>query len=150
VNVRAFTKRAGLLAFSILSLALAFPVSADRQVGYEQKIECGSDAESGAKVCKVDKKTYIGWRTYSSNCLRCHGQDGVGSTFAPSLVERLKLTDKTRFMKSVAEGYTGQIGVMPPWKDNPNVTKKYEELWGYLSARADGRLGAGRPKRIDR
>ena len=150
MNVRAFTERAGLLASGIFTLSLAFPVSADRQVAYEQIIECGTDAETGVNVCKVDKKTYIGWRTYSSNCLRCHGQDGVGSTFAPSLIERLKVTDKARFMKSVAEGYTGQIGVMPPWKDNPNVAKRYEQLWGYLSARSDGRLGAGRPKRIDR
>ena len=150
MNVRAFTKRAGLLATGVLTLSLAIPVSADRQLAYEQKIECGNDAETGANVCKVDKKTYIGWRTYASNCLRCHGQDAVGSTFAPSLIDRLKATDKARFMKSVAEGYTGQIGVMPPWKDNPNVAKKYEELWGYLSARSDGRLGAGRPKRNDR
>ena len=98
----------------------------------------------------MDKKTYIGWRTFSSNCLRCHGQDAVGSTFAPSLVDRMKEIDKEQFMNSVANGYKGQVGIMPPWKDNPNVAKRFEELYGYLAARADGSLPAGRPKRVDR
>jgi hypothetical protein len=36
---------------------------------------------------------------------------------------------------------------MPPWKDNPNVNKKYKELFAYLKARADGALQPGRPKK---
>jgi len=133
-----------LLAFCVAPPAIA------ADLAYEQQIICEDDAERGGKVCKVDKKTYIGWRTFSSNCLRCHGQDAVGSTFAPSLVDRMREIDKERFMNSVANGFKGQVGIMPPWKDNPNVTKRYEELYGYLSARADGRLLAGRPKRVDR
>ena len=58
--------------------------------------------------------------------------------------------DKARFMTSLDEGYTGEVGVMPPWKDNPNVNKRYEELYAYLRARADGALPPGRPKRLDR
>lgn len=105
--------------------------------------------ESGGKtVCKVDKKTYIGWRTYHAVCHVCHAQDAVGSTFAPSLVERLSVIDEARFMDVVANGYSGQIGVMPGWKDNPNVNKKYNELYGYLKARADGALLPGRPKKL--
>ncbi len=141
--------RAGLAGWLLVALGIPVPAIAD-QIAYEQQIICEADAESGRKICKVDKKTYIGWRTYSSFCLRCHGQDGVGSTFAPSLVDRMKEIDKDRFMNSVANGYRGQVGVMPAWKDNPNVTKRYEELYGYLKARADGNLLAGRPKRVDR
>jgi mono/diheme cytochrome c family protein len=141
--------RAALATCLLLAFCVAPPaIAAD--LAYEQQIICEDDAERGGKVCKVDKKTYIGWRTFSSNCLRCHGQDAVGSTFAPSLVERMREIDKQRFMNSVANGFKGQVGIMPPWKDNPNVTKRYEELYGYLSARADGRLLAGRPKRVDR
>jgi mono/diheme cytochrome c family protein len=105
--------------------------------------------ETGGKtVCKVDKRTYVGWRTYHAVCHVCHAQDAVGSTFAPSLIERLKVIDEARFMDVIANGYSGQIGVMPGWKDNPNVNKKYNELYGYLKARSDGALAPGRPKRL--
>lgn len=115
----------------------------------DYKVVCEVDASSGANVCKVDKKTYIGWRTFSSSCLRCHGQDAVGSTFAPSLLDTLKRIDKERFMNSVTNGYTGDVGVMPPWKDDPNVNKRFEELYAYLKARSDGVLPPGRPPRLD-
>ncbi len=32
---------------------------------------------------KVDKKTYNGWRRYTESCMRCHGPDGAGSSYAP-------------------------------------------------------------------
>lgn len=120
------------------------PDAADKAAPYTVACE-----DSGGKtVCKVDKKTYIGWRTYHAVCHVCHAQDAVGSTFAPSLVERLGVIDEERFIDVVANGYTGQIGVMPGWKDNPNVNKKYNELYGYLKARADGALPPGRPKKL--
>jgi hypothetical protein len=56
--------------------------------------------------------------------------------------------DKAAFMKAMNEGFTGQMGVMPPWKQDPNVNKYFEELWSYLLARADGVLKPGRPKRL--
>jgi cytochrome c553 len=130
-----------------LTLAVVHPLSAEGENPYE--VVCEQDADSGSKVCKVNKETYIGWRTYTANCLRCHGQDGIGSTFAPSLLDKLKEIDRERFMTSVAKGYTGQIGVMPPWEDNPNVSRYYEQLYAYLKARSDGVLPPGRPKRLD-
>ena len=108
-------------------------------------VECTTGSPT---VCQVDKQTYIGWRTYHAVCHVCHAQDAVGSTFAPSLVTRLQAIDEARFMDVLANGYTGQIGVMPGWKDNPNVNKKYNELYGYLKARADGALPPGRPKKL--
>jgi len=123
----------------------ASPSTTDQAASY-YTVAC---EESGGKtVCKVDKKTYIGWRTYHAVCHVCHAQDAVGSTFAPSLVERLKVIDEERFMDVLENGYSGQIGVMPGWKDNPNVNKKYNELYGYLKARADGALPPGRPKKL--
>lgn len=110
-------------------------------------VECDEGAASGTQ-CKVDKATYIGWRTYHAFCHVCHAQDAVGSTFAPSLVERLQAIDKARFLTVLADGYTGQLGVMPAWKDDPNVNKRYEELYAYLQARADGKLPPGRPARL--
>jgi hypothetical protein len=40
------------------------------------------------------------------------------------------------------------MGVMPPWKQDPNVNKYFEELWSFLKARSDGALLPGRPKRL--
>ena len=35
---------------------------------------------------KVDKRTYNGYRRYNSICIHCHGPDGIGGSFAPSLI----------------------------------------------------------------
>jgi mono/diheme cytochrome c family protein len=43
----------------------------------------------------------------------------------------------------------GEI-VMPAWDDNPRVSPHVLDLYAYLSARADGQLGPGRPARIGR
>jgi mono/diheme cytochrome c family protein len=124
----------------ITFLNLPTNLFADEEKPYT--VQCSGD------TCEVDKNTYIGWRTYHANCHVCHAQDAVGSTFAPSLVDKLKEIDKERFIHSVAEGYKGQIGVMPPWKDNPNVNKYFEELYAYLKARSDDALPPGKPKKM--
>ena len=142
-----FRKSTIILIGAVLLAGTNLLAGAAEETDY--KVVCEMDASSGAEVCKVDKKTYIGWRTFGASCLRCHGQDAVGSTFAPSLLETLQSIDKERFMNSVANGYTGDVGVMPPWKDNPNVSKRYEELYAYLKARSDGVLPPGRPARLD-
>jgi len=80
-------------------------------------------------------------------CYRCHAQDAVGSTFAPNLLDRIQGFDFDAFVDRTANGFTGQVGVMPPWKDNPNVSKRYKELFAYLKARSDGALPRGRPKK---
>ena len=110
-------------------------------------VECGQVNDAGEPFCYVDRDTYIGWRTFHGNCHVCHAQDAVGSTFAPNLLSRMQEFDFEMFVDSTANGYTGQVGVMPPWKDNPNVNKRYKELFAYLKARSDGALPPGRPKK---
>lgn len=113
-------------------------------------VECGQVNDAGEPFCYVDRDTYVGWRTYHGFCHVCHAQDAVGSTFAPSLLARMRESDMTRelFIDRLDNGFTGQVGVMPPWKDNPNVRKRYNELYSYLMARADGVLMPGRPERF--
>jgi len=110
-------------------------------------VECGQVNDAGEPFCYVDRDTYIGWRTYHGFCHVCHAQDAVGSTFAPNLLNHMQDFDFDMFVDRTANGYTGQVGVMPPWKDNPNVSKRYKELFAYLKARSDGALPPGRPKR---
>ncbi|NKC11520.1 MAG: cytochrome C [Gammaproteobacteria bacterium] len=133
-----------LSVVAALPLAVTAPATAEKQ---PYTVQCETAATSGTH-CKVDKATYIGWRTYHAFCHVCHAQDAVGSTFAPGLLERMREIDKARYLQSLNEGYTGQIGVMPAWKDNPNVNKRYEQLYAYLRARSDGVLPPGRPKRL--
>ena len=113
-------------------------------------IECGQVNDAGEPFCYVDGDTYIGWRTFHAFCHVCHAQDAVGSTFAPNLLDRMNESDMTSelFIERLNEGFTGQVGVMPPWKDDPNVNKRYNELYAYLRARASGDLPRGRPKKM--
>ena len=39
---------------------------------------------------EVDQHVYNGFRRYGEACLRCHGPDGAGSSYAPNLTESLK------------------------------------------------------------
>ncbi len=110
-------------------------------------VECGHVNERGEPFCYVDADTYIGWRTFHGFCHVCHAQDAVGSTFAPNLLDRMQEFDFDMFVDRTANGFTGQVGVMPPWKDNLNVRKRYKELYAYLKARSSGDLRPGRPKK---
>jgi cytochrome c5 len=129
----------GVVLFSVAAMS---PVFAETPADVPYTVEC---PQSG--TCKVDKGTFKGWRSYHAFCHVCHAQDAVGSSFAPSLLERLKGMDKKRFDDVVTNGFTGQVGVMPAWKDNPNVMPRIDDLWSYLRARSDGVLKPGRPKK---
>lgn len=110
---------------------------------YAGHVECDQ------KPCKIDIYLTRGFRAFSQ-CQVCHGLDGNGSSFAPSLVDRLKEIDQARFLEVVTNGYTGQVGVMPGWKTNPNVMKWTAQLYAYLKARSDAVLPSGRLERFDR
>lgn len=110
-------------------------------------VECPED--DGA--CKVDEKTYEGWKAFSGFCERCHGPGGLGSSIGPNLVERInqKPIEKSRFIQVVSAGWDGPAdGKMPAFGQNPNVNDKFDNLWAYLKARADGKIGPGRPDQI--
>jgi mono/diheme cytochrome c family protein len=96
---------------------------------------------------KVDERTYNGFRRYNAGCNHCHGQDGAGSTFAPSLAERLPAIDA--FRRIVKEGRATGTSVMKAFGDDPNVTPYIDDIYAYLQARTDGVLGPGRPVRLE-
>ena len=143
-------RRAFVLCVAAAALAAANTgLTQEPQGAKPYAVECGPDPEEGgATVCRVDRATYVGWRTFHAICHTCHAQDALGSTFAPDLLARMREIDKATFLKAMNEGFTGQMGVMPPWSQDPNVNKYFEELWSYLQARKDGVLLPGRPKRL--
>jgi methanol metabolism-related c-type cytochrome len=101
---------------------------------------------------KVDKKTFNGWRRYTESCLRCHGPDGAGSSYAQSLVDSAKHMTQDEFNEVVVNGRTNvnaaSENVMPPFGEVEDVVAYLDDIWAYLKARADGALGRGRPPRI--
>ena len=95
---------------------------------------------------KVDDRTYNGFRRYHASCNHCHGSDGLGSTFGPSLVDRLPEIEL--FRRIVRQGQTTGTSVMRGFADDPNIAPYIDDIYAYLQARSDGVLGRGRPSRI--
>lgn len=122
---------------------------------------------------RVDRGTYAGWRVFHSTCHACHGVGGVGSDIAPNLIERVGNMTPRAFAAKVLTSYrlvtpgdNGALGerentldelmrrdrdnqrgriVMPAWDTDDAVPPHVLDLYAYLSARADGQLGPGRP-----
>lgn len=113
----------------------------------------GSDKPYTVKDGKVDKGTYNGYRRYHSTCHVCHGPDGMGSSFAPALMDSLKALSFDEFVGIVAQGRETHVGAtvskMPSFATDPNVMEHIEDIYAYLKARSDGAVGRGRPERID-
>jgi methanol metabolism-related c-type cytochrome len=99
----------------------------------------------------VDQATYNGYRRYGESCLRCHGPDGAGSSYAPDLTDSLKHLDHDQFAQIVINGRqnvtTSASNVMPSFGTTEDVVGYLDDIYGYLKARSDGALGRGRPKR---
>jgi len=102
---------------------------------------------------KVDKATYNGYRRFHGTCHACHGQDALGSSFAPPLTERLKELTYAQFKETVTNGRTvqdasGGTNAMPAFADNPDIMKYLDDIYMFLKARSDGVLAPGRPEKI--
>jgi mono/diheme cytochrome c family protein len=84
--------------------------------------------------------------------MRCHGPDGAGSSYAPSLVDSLKVLSKDQFVETVINGKqevnTAQQRVMPSLGTNEDVVTNLDNIYAYLKARSDGELPRGHPERI--
>ncbi|HLZ67920.1 MAG TPA: cytochrome c [Aliidongia sp.] len=134
----------GVCAFLLLIIAATFPPTATRAADEPKpyKIENG----------RVDQGTYNGYRRYGESCLRCHGPDGAGSSYAPDLTESLKHLDHDQFGEVVINGRqnvtTSNTNVMPAFGTAEDVVNYLDDIYAYLKARSDGALGRGRPKRV--
>lgn len=133
-------------------------------------------AQEMAKQSELPGSVYTGWRVYQERCAACHGADASGSDQAPDLRVRVRDLGARRFMSLVltrydwnqAEALNG-LGngasrgsdamvddvlqrrrgalVMPAWQGEPQVQAHITDLYAYLSARAEGTQGPGRPAR---
>lgn len=95
----------------------------------------------------LDNDTYQGWKQFELNCSRCHGEYGVGTTFAPALIVSLKnegtVPTMESFITTVCVGRPDKG--MPGWCALGLEMDKIQRMYSYLKGRADGKIGAGRP-----
>lgn len=112
-----------------------------------------------------------GWRVFQQKCAGCHGAAATGTARAPDLLPRLREMGAHQFVglvlrrydwiyaaaesspetatqdslvEKIVQGREGEL-TMPAWQGDPAVTAHIIDLYAYLSARADGTLGQGRP-----
>ena len=133
-----FFRRAGLLGALALGALLSTAPDARAQV---------RDPYHTAPKDTVSNDVYQGWKQYELNCARCHGEFGVGTSFAPALVVSLKeggtVPSREMFIQTVCSGRPDRG--MPSWCALGLEFDKMERIYLYLKDRADGKLSPGRP-----
>ncbi len=128
-------------------------------------------AQALAQQARLPGSVYTGWRVFQERCAGCHGAAAEGSAQAPDLLERLRTMGPRQFVGRVLNRYdwglpgaqAGSDGVarealvdevlqrrqgvltMPAWREEPRVSAHIADLYAYLSARAEGTQGPGRP-----
>ncbi|WP_416048531.1 c-type cytochrome [Cupriavidus basilensis] len=90
---------------------------------------------------KVDTNTLQGWKTWRAMaCERCHGAQQEGMV-GPSLVESLKKLSMNDFHKIMMEGRIDKG--MPNFGGSDMMQKNWQNLYGYLKGRSDGKIQPG-------
>ena len=95
----------------------------------------------------VSQAVYDGWKQFNLNCARCHGEDALGTSFAPHLIVSLKpdgpINTKELFMQTVCAGRPEKG--MPSWCALGMEITTIDKIYGYVKARSDAKMAPGRP-----
>lgn len=128
-------------------------------------------AQALAQAARPPGSVYAGWRVFQERCAGCHGEAAAGTAQAPDLLERVRTMGSRQFVDRVLNRYdwglspsqAGSDGAvrevlveeilqrrqgalrMPAWREEPSVNAHIADLYAYLSARAEGSQGPGRP-----
>lgn len=146
-----------------LAAAVAFSACAVQTVEWEN----ARPARELARQAEPPGSIALGWRVYQQRCAGCHGAAAEGTSGAPDLTRRMRDLGPKQFVSLVLRRYDPLLGLgagapsdslvseivarrqgtltMPAWQGEPVVTAHVMDLYAYLSARADGRVAAGRP-----
>ncbi len=160
-------RRRGLLYGAALASALLLAGCAVETVEWQNK----QAAQEVARLSQPPGSVYIGWRVFQDRCARCHGPAATGTANAPDLLPRVRDMGPRRFVGLVLQRYDWNLPpaqarsesatrdalievvmqrkeaplVMPAWEAEPRVNAHIADLYAYLSARAEGTQGPGRP-----
>lgn len=147
-NTLGFAGR-GLQAVAALILAMG---AAHAQAPDSSGVAQATDTSWFAKYHPAARDTlspaaYDGWQQFQINCSRCHGQDAEGTSFAPSLVQALgkggPVQTETAFLGIACDGVPGTG--MPSWCKLGLGMDKLQQIYLYVSGRANGTIHPGRP-----
>jgi cytochrome c len=93
---------------------------------------------------KVTADVFRGYELYNSYCFRCHGEDALGSLYAPDLRQSLNqgMTEQ-QFLNTAMTGVKAKG--MPSWAGflSPH---EVQTVYDYVKARAIGAIPVGEPK----
>lgn len=159
--------RPSLLYGSALASAMLLASCAMETVEWQNK----QAAQEVMRLGTPPGSVYIGWRVFQDRCASCHGTTATGSANAPDLLPRVRAMGSRQFVSLVLQRYDlnlqaprpgsgtapGEAQIetimqrkeaplsMPAWQGEPLVTAHIVDLYAYLSARAEGTQGPGRP-----
>jgi hypothetical protein len=128
-------------------------------------------AREMAQQAGAPGSVYTGWRVFQDKCVACHGAAATGTERGPDLLPRVREMGPRRFVNLVLYRYDWNLPAaraggegaarealidevmrrqqgeltMPAWQGEPRVTAHVADLYAYLSARAEGTQGPGRP-----
>ena len=95
---------------------------------------------------KVSPTEYEGWRQYSVNCARCHGQDVLPNPVAANLLTSLApggpVDTPEKFSQVVSEGRPHRG--MPAFKGTMSPDQ-IQAVYAYVKGRAEKKITPGRP-----
>jgi mono/diheme cytochrome c family protein len=102
---------------------------------------------AGQEGGKVSALEHEGWRQYSVQCARCHGQDVLPNPVAANLLVSLApggpAADKATFTKVVMDGRSERG--MPAFAKTM-TPDQVDAVYAYVKGRAEKRIPAGRPE----
>lgn len=153
----------GLAAGAALALAA---------LGCAVEVQNVKPAQDVARRARPDGDLQTGWRVFQQKCAGCHGATATGTANGPDLLPRLREMGAHQFVglvlrrydwilaaaesspgtamqdslvEKIVQGKEGTV-TMPAWQGDPAVTAHIIDLYAYLSARAEGTQGPGRPR----
>jgi mono/diheme cytochrome c family protein len=105
------------------------------------------DAYHTAPRDTVSQDVYDRWKQFNLNCARCHGEDALGTSFAPHLIVSLKpdgpINTKELFVQTVCAGRPAKG--MPSWCALGMELPTINRIYSYVKARSDAKMAPGRP-----
>lgn len=139
--------------------------------GCALEVENTKATQELARLAQPPGSVYTGWRVFQDRCAGCHGPAASGTVAAPDLLPRVRELSSRQFVSLVLTRYDWSLPVaqaggdsaaradlieqilqrkqgaltMPVWQGEPRVNAHIADLYAYLSARADGTQGQGRP-----